>query len=101
MKFELVFEAEEFDISYGEQGRELSCFIPEGMSWRQLNYGQGEGQVEIDGNEWGFYYSDSGGICVVLHKGEAQHGSALEFVEKVKDKIFGERSKFCKVLLVE
>jgi hypothetical protein len=42
-------------LQSGPPGRELAAYIPDDIVWRQLNYGQGEGQAGIDGREWGFY----------------------------------------------
>jgi hypothetical protein len=39
-------------LEYGQNPRHLECFIPAGVEWHQLNFGQGEGQVEIEGCEW-------------------------------------------------
>lgn len=64
------------DIEY-PRGRELSVFFPAGHACVQLNYGQGEGQVLIDGAEWGFYYSDKTTLHAVLHEpGPAPHEAA-------------------------
>ena len=34
---------------------QLSQFIPVGLNGKPLNYGQGEGQMEIEGTVWGIY----------------------------------------------
>lgn len=47
----------------------LSVYFPAHRQCRQLNYGQGEGQVEIDGLEWGFYWNDPSDLSVILHDG--------------------------------
>lgn len=57
----------------------LSLFFPPGAVCKQLNSGQGEGQVMIDGAEWGFYYNESGNLDVVLHGG----GLSTEEAERV------------------
>ena len=68
---DLVFEVfcpnhEWPEIDY-PRGQELSVFFPKGRPAVQVNYGQGEGQVLIDGLEWGFYYNERGNLDVVLH----------------------------------
>ena len=39
---------------------DLLKVIPDGSKGRALNFGQGEGQVEIDGTQWGFYIDQTG-----------------------------------------
>jgi len=54
------------------------------MEWRQLNYGQGEGQVLIDGCEWGFYwFGVDAEFVIMLHDGEISLTKAVEFVQSV------------------
>ena len=68
------------DISLGPQGRELGCYLPADIEWRQLNYGQGEGQVTVAGREWGVYQAAGGGLAVVLHFGELPVEDGIAFV---------------------
>jgi hypothetical protein len=74
-------------VPLGPSGQELAGFIPAGRTWRQLNYGQGEGQVEVDGCEWGFYYAGPGILMIVLHRGEVEMSKAVEFVSGVAARI--------------
>lgn len=100
MRFEIFDKYGDLpDLVYGEEGRELSCFIPDNIDWRQVNYGQGEGQVLIDGAEWGFYYGDQNTISIMLHKGEVEVQSAFHFVLKTSKKVFGENANI-KITLV-
>ena len=71
----------------GPRGRELACYIPPGVEWRQLNYGQGEGQVEVGGCEWGFYQQSRSELAVVLHVGEYPAAAAFEFVRRVAEMV--------------
>jgi hypothetical protein len=80
------------ELEYGDQGNELSCFIPDKISWKQVNYGQGEGQARIESCEWGFYYGDDDSLSIVLHSGSILLDEALIFVNKVCHKVFGDRS---------
>lgn len=57
------------DLDYSGSPK-LSVFFPPGSDCKELNYGQGEGQVLIDGHEWGFYYGDQGHLLAVLHDGD-------------------------------
>lgn len=74
-------------LERGSRGSELACYIPEGLQWRQLNYGQSEGQVEIDGREWGFYWEGPNEMVVVLHSGEMEADAATNFVRRVAEKV--------------
>jgi hypothetical protein len=65
-----------------------------------LNYGQGEGQVEIEGCEWGFYFDSNQSIGVYLHSGEIELSKVVEFVEKVKGRIFGDNDSAVTVAIV-
>src|SRR4051812_42363308 len=59
MAFRIRFHTGERPVfEFGPRGAELGCYIPAGTSWVQRNYGQGEGQVEINGREWGFYWPE-------------------------------------------
>lgn len=90
---ELVFEltcvgAGWESLDYGGPP-ELSVFFPAGSDCRQLNYGQGEGQVLIDGHEWGVYYNDRGNLDVVLHSGDL----SIEDAQLVVSRICAQLSK--------
>ena len=100
MKFELV-DREGFipELTYGEPGREMQCFVPDGYEWQQTNYEQGEGQVLINGHRWGFYYAQEG-ISIVLESGVVTIGEATTFVQAVKEKIYGEKSREVQIVLV-
>ncbi len=101
MRFELKEENGFIpDFECETPGRELSCFIPDGYLWEQINYGQGEGQVVINNCEWGFYYSDDNAISIVLHTGTITVEEGLQFVSAVKEKIFGENCNSVKTLIV-
>jgi hypothetical protein len=88
-------------LKYGDPGRELSCFMPEDSQWEQINYGQGEGQLLVNGCEWGFYYTDDNSLSVVLHKGPLSRSEAEAFVDAVKLKIYGADSVNVEVKFVE
>lgn len=88
MKYIVRVAGESFpQLEYGPSGSELSCFIPTGTTWKQLNYGQGEGQVEISGCEWGFYYTDeSNALAIYLHVGECPAHEAFDLVRRIAEK---------------
>ena len=50
MAFVIKFDSSELlGVRLGPQGSELSCYVPWGVAWKQINYGQFEGQVEVEG----------------------------------------------------
>ena len=62
------------------QHPQLSCFFPDDSVCEQLEYGQGEGQILIDGIEWGFYYNSRGNLDVVLHENRITEKHAKKIV---------------------
>jgi len=56
-------------LPLGDAPTPLSFFFPEGSRCEELDYGQDEGQVAIDGEEWGFSWNDRGGVHAVRHDG--------------------------------
>ena len=89
------------DLVYGDRGRELRCFIPIEYSWKQLNYGQGEGQVLINGSEWGFYYSSYETIDVILHDQATSQKEALQFAHRVCEHVYKDRYKNVVIEVIE
>jgi hypothetical protein len=77
----------EFDL--GPPRAELGCYVPEGLTWAQRNYGQGEGQVEVTGHVWGFYWNAPGTLDVILHQSEIEVDQALAFVRAVAERVAG------------
>jgi hypothetical protein len=75
----------------------LSGYIPTGVEWRQLNYGQGEGQVEISGCEWGIYQTGSDELTLQLEIGEEAVESGMSFAQRVAETVCGQ-TKF-KIIL--
>ncbi|MCE9666968.1 hypothetical protein LY474_03995 [Myxococcus stipitatus] len=55
-RIEVIYElsGDLASLPLGDAPTPLSVFSPEGSRCEQLNDGQGEGQVAIDGEEWGF-----------------------------------------------
>lgn len=102
MKFKLKEKNGFFpDVLYGAPDVELGCFIPEGCSWAQVNYGQGEGQVIVDGVEWGFYYGDDDSLFIIMHEGDITYDEALKFVEQVSINLFKDKSDSVIITLSE
>jgi hypothetical protein len=82
------------DPVIGPPGRELVCYLPDRVDWRQLNYGQGEGQAEAIGGEWGFYWSGEGQMSVILHAGSVRPEAAFRFVRGVAERVAGRTTGF-------
>jgi hypothetical protein len=83
------------NVSIGSRGRELSCYVPDDLTWRQIAYGQGEGAVEIDGREWQFnLWVGTGEVCVSLESGEIRLAEAEAFIRRVATKLAGRDSGF-------
>jgi len=82
------------EVVPGPPDRELAPYVPAGTPWRQVNYGQGEGQVEIDGREWGFYWFRPAELSVVLHAGEVGFEGAVGLVRRVAEQVAGPRGRF-------
>jgi hypothetical protein len=61
--------------------------MPVGTHWTQIGYGQGEGQVEVDGCEWGIYWNRQDEMSMTLHRGRVEAESALAFVREVVRRI--------------
>jgi len=75
----------------GPRGRELETYIPPGVEWKPINYGQGEGQVEIAGCEWGFYQTDSKCLEVALHIGQCPASVAFDLVQRIAQMTCGDQ----------
>ena len=69
----------------GPRGSELEGYIPADTVWKQLNYGQGEGQVEIGGCEWGFYQTGDGDLAIYLHTGECSAREAFDLIGRIAE----------------
>jgi hypothetical protein len=73
------------------RGSELVGYFPKGAAVKQLNYGQGEGQVEISGCEWGIYQTNNRDeLALVVHSGEISAMDAVAVVRQVAECTCGE-----------
>ena len=77
------------DIPMGPPGRQLGCYLPAGVEWQQLNYGQGEGQFEFAGQEWGIYQTVGGGLVLVLEFGRLAVEDGMAFARQVAETVSG------------
>lgn len=96
MSFVIRFEGGKLpSFSFGPPGRELACYVPDGFDWRQIRFGQREGAAEIDGREWGFYFSGGEGeLTVLLESGDVAPATAEAFVRRVAAKLAGREAGF-------
>lgn len=93
MKFELVDRQGYIpDLVYGEAGKELTCFVPDHLTWSQVNYDNGEGDVLIDGHIWRFFFAQEG-IGIKLMDGIVTFKEAEIFLTAVKEKIWGTQNQ--------
>jgi hypothetical protein len=62
---------------------DLAKAIPLGKSGQPLNYGQGEGQVEIDGTVWGFYVDGEQSYQMAFEEGVVEWAKIQELVSEI------------------
>ena len=66
---------------------DLSRVIPDNCTGKPVNFGQGEGQVEINETIWGFYANKNGTYCMTLEEGTLDWHSFTILVESIVSKI--------------
>ncbi|KJZ16289.1 hypothetical protein TW85_00490 [Marinomonas sp. S3726] len=99
MKFELVDRQGYIpDLNYGDQGRELSCFVPTDYKWEQVSFDNGEGEVCIEGHTWHFFFTQEG-IGIQLVDGIVTAKEADLFLHLVKEHIFGEKTQEVQIFI--
>lgn len=62
----VLFESEDIDFTSKE---DLALFLPDHLEGRVLNYGQGEGQIEIEGTVWGLYVNSDNNYYFTFEEG--------------------------------
>ena len=62
---------------------DLAKAIPTGMPGQPLNYGQGEGQVEIDGTVWGFYIDEEQKYHMAFEEGVVEWVKIQDLVSEI------------------
>ncbi|WP_188151487.1 hypothetical protein [Teredinibacter waterburyi] len=76
-------------ILNNSEGIEFSCkedlakAIPVGIHGKPLNYGQGEGQVEIDDTVWGFYVNSEGSYYMAFEEGVVEWTKIVNLVHAI------------------
>jgi hypothetical protein len=64
---------------------DLAKAIPFGSQGKPLNYGQGEGQVEIDGTVWGLYVNSEGGYYMAFEEGIVEWAKIEQLVHEISN----------------
>lgn len=67
---------------------DFSDLIPESYTGKVLNYGQGEGQVQIGETVWGFYYGKSDPI-IQFEEGVLEWESFVKMTAVLKEHLAG------------
>ncbi len=62
----VLFESDDIEFNCAE---DLQCLIPAHLKGRVLNYGQGEGQFEIDGLVFGMYVNNDNNYYIAYEEG--------------------------------
>jgi hypothetical protein len=78
--------------------KDLSMIIPNSFNGKALNYGQGEGQVEIEGIIWGLYYGENNNYFLQYEEGFIDWNKFKDLFEAIIKQIqfeFGSHLKFC------
>lgn len=57
--------------------------IPFGMQGKPLNYGQGEGQIEIEGTVWGFYVGSGNNYYMIFEEGVMEWENIVKLVHAI------------------
>jgi len=63
---------------------DLKKIVPEKRKGKALNYGRGEGQIEIDETVWGVYFGENGNYYMQFEEG---HLPPSEFINLLHDLI--------------
>lgn len=77
---------------------DLAKAIPFGLSGKPLNYGQGEGQVEIEGTVWGFYIMPKNGYYMAFEEGVVDWEKIEKLVHAIADALTREFGKIITVV---
>ena len=77
---------------------DLAKLIPSSLNGKAINYGQGEGQVEIEGTIWGIYYTDKKyQFCLQYEEGVIEWSSLQHICHLILEQIrlaFGQDIEF-------
>ena len=80
----VLFESENIDLT--SKG-DLALFIPDHLNGKVLNYGQGEGQVEIEGTVWGLYVNTDNNYYFTFEEGFISWERFTSLVDEILAKL--------------
>lgn len=83
----VLFESENIDLTSKE---DLALFIPDHLDGKVLNYGQGEGQIEIEGTVWGLYVNNENFYYFTLEEGFISWDKFTALVDSILVKVNSE-----------
>lgn len=66
---------------------DLSKIIPKSLHGKPINYGQGEGQVEIEATVWGIYVQGLQEYCLVYEEGLVEWPTFQNICNSILEKI--------------
>ena len=66
---------------------DLGRLIPKTLKGKVINYGQGEGQIEIENTVWGFYVNKNEEYQLVYEKGLESLGTINNYVNEITNHI--------------
>ncbi len=69
---------------------DLSRVLPSAVASEVLNYGQGEGQIQIDGTVWGLYVNGPDSYRLCFEEGQCSIPAFQRFVSMFIEKITAE-----------
>ncbi|MBW4693301.1 MAG: hypothetical protein KME27_16235 [Lyngbya sp. HA4199-MV5] len=72
---------------------DLPKLIPSTLNGKPLNYGQGEGQIEIEGTVWDLYYSENDTYILQFEEGVIEWLMLQKIVSALMENI---SDKFCR-----
>jgi hypothetical protein len=91
----ILLNSEKVDF---KASHDLSLVIPKKMKGKVINYGQGEGQVEIEGIVFGFYVGDDKKYYFSFEEGVMEWERVKVLVDAILNKIQKEFGKDIKLL---
>ena len=66
---------------------DLNKVIPDKLNGKALNYGQGEGQVEIENTVWGFYVNEDDDYYMAYEEGVVSFKELINIIDAIVIKI--------------
>ncbi len=80
----VLFESDDIEFNCAA---DLQCFIPEHLTGKVLNYGQGEGQFEIEGGVFGVYVNNDNNYYIAYEEGFMDWSILKTLVDAILDSV--------------